>query len=160
MLRVVSHSPLIIFFVCKHSVKADTDTLYLQWGNDPTIKCYLMTTWCLCLFMTPLFILQQTGLVQVLSSVNSCPTSDNQTSSQTNMTIDMNAVSSVCQFVVFFFYFFLSSSWFSFVFASYHTLLGCCEAPLRVSVRSLSCIVDTNWKKTTVLLPVKCVCRI
>ncbi|XP_074544155.1 CREB-regulated transcription coactivator 1 isoform X3 [Halichoeres trimaculatus] len=37
---------------------------------------------------------QQTGLVQ-LSSVNSCPTSDNQTSSQTNMTIDMNAHNSI-----------------------------------------------------------------
>ncbi|XP_053186266.1 CREB-regulated transcription coactivator 1 [Scomber japonicus] len=33
---------------------------------------------------------QQTGLVQLPSSVNSCSTSDNQTSSQTNMTIDMN----------------------------------------------------------------------
>ncbi|XP_074544154.1 CREB-regulated transcription coactivator 1 isoform X2 [Halichoeres trimaculatus] len=40
---------------------------------------------------------QQTGLVQ-LSSVNSCPTSDNQTSSQTNMTIDMNAPSSLQQY--------------------------------------------------------------
>eukprot|EP00064_Thunnus_orientalis_P003743 superscaffoldBa00000318_g3754 len=33
---------------------------------------------------------QQTGLVQLPSSVNSCSTSDNQTSSQANMTIDMN----------------------------------------------------------------------
>lgn len=39
-------------------------------------------------------IFQQTGLVQLSSSVNSCSTSDNQTSSQTNMTIDMNTVSS------------------------------------------------------------------
>lgn len=38
---------------------------------------------------------QQTGLVQLLSSVNSCPTTDNQTSSQTNMTIDMNTHNSI-----------------------------------------------------------------
>ncbi|XP_034557950.1 CREB-regulated transcription coactivator 1 isoform X2 [Notolabrus celidotus] len=38
---------------------------------------------------------QQTGLVQLSSSVNSCPTSDNQTSSQTNMTIDMNTHNSI-----------------------------------------------------------------
>ncbi|CAJ1071817.1 CREB-regulated transcription coactivator 1 isoform X5 [Xyrichtys novacula] len=38
---------------------------------------------------------QQTGLVQMSSSVNSCPTSDNQTSSQTNMTIDMNTHNSI-----------------------------------------------------------------
>ncbi|KAM6989973.1 CREB-regulated transcription coactivator 1 isoform 2-T2 [Tautogolabrus adspersus] len=38
---------------------------------------------------------QQTGLVQLLSSVNSCSTSDNQTSSQTNMTIDMNTHNSI-----------------------------------------------------------------
>ncbi len=53
-----------------------------------------MTTWCLRLFMTLLLVFQQTGLVQLSSSVNSCSTSDNQTSSQTNMTIDMNTVSS------------------------------------------------------------------
>ncbi|XP_070829839.1 CREB-regulated transcription coactivator 1 isoform X1 [Chaetodon trifascialis] len=39
---------------------------------------------------------QQTGLVQLPSSVNS--TSDNQTSSQTNMTIDMNTASSLQQY--------------------------------------------------------------
>ncbi|XP_076600740.1 CREB-regulated transcription coactivator 1 isoform X3 [Chaetodon auriga] len=39
---------------------------------------------------------QQTGLVQLSSSVNS--TSDNQTSSQTNMTIDMNTASSLQQY--------------------------------------------------------------
>ncbi|XP_016517133.1 CREB-regulated transcription coactivator 1 isoform X4 [Poecilia formosa] len=38
---------------------------------------------------------QQTGLVQLPSSVNSCPTSDNKTSAQTNMTIDMNAHNSI-----------------------------------------------------------------
>ncbi|XP_023191509.1 CREB-regulated transcription coactivator 1 isoform X2 [Xiphophorus maculatus] len=38
---------------------------------------------------------QQTSLVQLPSSVNSCPTSDNQTSAQTNMTIDMNAAASL-----------------------------------------------------------------
>ncbi|XP_060900336.1 CREB-regulated transcription coactivator 1 isoform X4 [Labrus mixtus] len=38
---------------------------------------------------------QQTGLVQLSSSVNSCSTSDNQTSSQTNMTIDMNTHNSI-----------------------------------------------------------------
>ncbi|XP_023191510.1 CREB-regulated transcription coactivator 1 isoform X3 [Xiphophorus maculatus] len=38
---------------------------------------------------------QQTSLVQLPSSVNSCPTSDNQTSAQTNMTIDMNAHNSI-----------------------------------------------------------------
>ncbi|XP_043988906.1 CREB-regulated transcription coactivator 1 [Gambusia affinis] len=38
---------------------------------------------------------QQTSLVQLPSSVNSCPTSDNQTSAQTNMTIDMNAAGSL-----------------------------------------------------------------
>ncbi|XP_065809974.1 CREB-regulated transcription coactivator 1 isoform X4 [Labrus bergylta] len=37
---------------------------------------------------------QQTGLVQLSSSVNSCSTSDNQ-SSQTNMTIDMNTHNSI-----------------------------------------------------------------
>ncbi|XP_041804729.1 CREB-regulated transcription coactivator 1 isoform X1 [Chelmon rostratus] len=41
---------------------------------------------------------QQTGLVQLSSSVNSCPTTDNQTSSQTNMTIDMNTASSLQQY--------------------------------------------------------------
>lgn len=57
-----------------------------------------MSTWCLYLFTSQLFILQQTGLVQLSSSVNSCSTSDNQqTSSPTNMTIDMNTVStSLC----------------------------------------------------------------
>lgn len=57
-----------------------------------------MSTWCLYLFTTQLFILQQTGLVQLSSSVNSCSTSDNQqTSSPTNMTIDMNTVgTSLC----------------------------------------------------------------
>ncbi|XP_032422358.1 CREB-regulated transcription coactivator 1 isoform X3 [Xiphophorus hellerii] len=38
---------------------------------------------------------QQTSLIQLPSSVNSCPTSDNQTSAQTNMTIDMNAHNSI-----------------------------------------------------------------
>ncbi|XP_027877552.1 CREB-regulated transcription coactivator 1 isoform X3 [Xiphophorus couchianus] len=38
---------------------------------------------------------QQTSLVQLPSSVNSCSTSDNQTSAQTNMTIDMNAHNSI-----------------------------------------------------------------
>ncbi|XP_032422357.1 CREB-regulated transcription coactivator 1 isoform X2 [Xiphophorus hellerii] len=38
---------------------------------------------------------QQTSLIQLPSSVNSCPTSDNQTSAQTNMTIDMNAAASL-----------------------------------------------------------------
>ncbi|XP_059200263.1 CREB-regulated transcription coactivator 1 isoform X2 [Centropristis striata] len=38
---------------------------------------------------------QPTGLVQLASSVNSCSTSDNQTSSQTNMTIDMNTHNSI-----------------------------------------------------------------
>lgn len=46
--------------------------------------------------MSPLLIFQQAGLVQLPSSVNSCSPSDNQASSQTNMTIDMNAVSSLC----------------------------------------------------------------
>ncbi|XP_072219576.1 CREB-regulated transcription coactivator 1 isoform X2 [Leuresthes tenuis] len=41
---------------------------------------------------------QQTGLVQLPSSVNSCSTSDNQTSSQSNMTIDMNTASSLQQY--------------------------------------------------------------
>ncbi|XP_070700959.1 CREB-regulated transcription coactivator 1 [Pempheris klunzingeri] len=41
---------------------------------------------------------QQTGLVQPSSSVNSCSTSDNQTSSQTNMAIDMNTASSLQQY--------------------------------------------------------------
>ncbi|KAI3375083.1 hypothetical protein L3Q82_021606, partial [Scortum barcoo] len=41
---------------------------------------------------------QQTGLVQLSSSVNSCSTSDNQTPSQTNMTIDMNTASSLQQY--------------------------------------------------------------
>ncbi|XP_036940191.1 CREB-regulated transcription coactivator 1 isoform X1 [Acanthopagrus latus] len=42
---------------------------------------------------------QQTGLVQLSSSVNSCSTSDNQqTSSPTNMTIDMNTASSLQQY--------------------------------------------------------------
>ncbi|XP_035526390.1 CREB-regulated transcription coactivator 1 isoform X2 [Morone saxatilis] len=41
---------------------------------------------------------QQTGLVQLSSSVNSCSTSDNQTSSHTNMTIDMNTASSLQQY--------------------------------------------------------------
>ncbi|KAM4551488.1 CREB-regulated transcription coactivator 1 isoform 3-T3 [Odontesthes bonariensis] len=38
---------------------------------------------------------QQTGLVQLPSSVNSCSTSDNQTSSQSNMTMDMNTHNSI-----------------------------------------------------------------
>ncbi|XP_033993395.1 CREB-regulated transcription coactivator 1 isoform X4 [Trematomus bernacchii] len=38
---------------------------------------------------------QQTGLVQLQSSVNSCSTSDNQTSSQNNMTVDMNTHNSI-----------------------------------------------------------------
>ncbi|XP_071347610.1 CREB-regulated transcription coactivator 1 isoform X3 [Trachinotus anak] len=38
---------------------------------------------------------QQTGLVQLPSSVNSCSTSDNHTSSQTNMTMDMNTHNSI-----------------------------------------------------------------
>ncbi|KAM9719359.1 CREB-regulated transcription coactivator 1 isoform 4-T4 [Menidia menidia] len=38
---------------------------------------------------------QQTGLVQLPSAVNSCSTSDNQTSSQPNMTIDMNTHNSI-----------------------------------------------------------------
>lgn len=37
----------------------------------------------------------QTGLVQLPSSVNSCSTPDNQTSSQTNMTMDMNTHNSI-----------------------------------------------------------------
>ncbi|XP_026230142.1 CREB-regulated transcription coactivator 1a isoform X2 [Anabas testudineus] len=41
---------------------------------------------------------QQTGLVQLPSSVNSCSTTDNQTSSQTNMTMDMNTASSLQQY--------------------------------------------------------------
>ncbi|XP_054888532.1 CREB-regulated transcription coactivator 1 isoform X2 [Poeciliopsis prolifica] len=41
---------------------------------------------------------QQTSLVQLPSSVNSCPMSDNQTSAQTNMTINMNAAASLQQF--------------------------------------------------------------
>ncbi|XP_006786811.1 CREB-regulated transcription coactivator 1 isoform X3 [Neolamprologus brichardi] len=38
---------------------------------------------------------QQAGLVQLPSSVNSCSPSDNQASSQTNMTIDMNVHNSI-----------------------------------------------------------------
>ncbi|XP_056914056.1 CREB-regulated transcription coactivator 1 isoform X3 [Takifugu flavidus] len=38
---------------------------------------------------------QQTGLVQASASVNSCPMPDNQTSSQTNMTVDMNMHNSI-----------------------------------------------------------------
>ncbi|XP_068427056.1 CREB-regulated transcription coactivator 1 isoform X2 [Clinocottus analis] len=38
---------------------------------------------------------QQTGLVQLQSSMNSCSTSDNQTSSQANMTMDMNTHNSI-----------------------------------------------------------------
>ncbi|XP_045908476.1 CREB-regulated transcription coactivator 1 isoform X4 [Micropterus dolomieu] len=38
---------------------------------------------------------QQTGLVQLSSSVNSCSTSDNQTSSQSNATMDMNTHNSI-----------------------------------------------------------------
>ncbi|XP_051809509.1 CREB-regulated transcription coactivator 1 isoform X4 [Acanthochromis polyacanthus] len=38
---------------------------------------------------------QQAGLVQLPSSVNSCSTSDNQTSSQSNMTMDMNTHNSI-----------------------------------------------------------------
>ncbi|XP_075954586.1 CREB-regulated transcription coactivator 1-like isoform X4 [Anarhichas minor] len=38
---------------------------------------------------------QQTGLVQLASSVNSCSTSDNLTSSQANMTMDMNTHNSI-----------------------------------------------------------------
>ncbi|XP_010768746.1 CREB-regulated transcription coactivator 1-like isoform X2 [Notothenia coriiceps] len=45
--------------------------------------------------MSPLFIVQQTGLVQLQSLVNSCSTSDNQTSSQNNMTVDMNTHNSI-----------------------------------------------------------------
>ncbi|XP_008287573.1 CREB-regulated transcription coactivator 1 isoform X2 [Stegastes partitus] len=41
---------------------------------------------------------QQTGLVQLPPSVNSCPTSDNQTSSQSSMTMDMNTASSLQQY--------------------------------------------------------------
>ncbi|XP_005721581.1 CREB-regulated transcription coactivator 1 [Pundamilia nyererei] len=41
---------------------------------------------------------QQAGLVQLPSSVNSCSPSDNQASSQTNMTIDMNVASSLQQY--------------------------------------------------------------
>ncbi|XP_035489965.2 CREB-regulated transcription coactivator 1 isoform X1 [Scophthalmus maximus] len=41
---------------------------------------------------------QQTGLVQLMSSVNSCPTLDNHMSSQTNMTMDMNTASSLQQY--------------------------------------------------------------
>ncbi|XP_029687117.1 CREB-regulated transcription coactivator 1 isoform X2 [Takifugu rubripes] len=41
---------------------------------------------------------QQTGLVQASASVNSCPMPDNQTSSQTNMTVDMNMASSLHQY--------------------------------------------------------------
>ncbi|XP_017286854.1 CREB-regulated transcription coactivator 1 isoform X2 [Kryptolebias marmoratus] len=41
---------------------------------------------------------QQTVLVQLPSSVNSCPMSDKQTSAQTNMTIDMNTASSLQQY--------------------------------------------------------------
>ncbi|XP_010768745.1 CREB-regulated transcription coactivator 1-like isoform X1 [Notothenia coriiceps] len=48
--------------------------------------------------MSPLFIVQQTGLVQLQSLVNSCSTSDNQTSSQNNMTVDMNTASSLQQY--------------------------------------------------------------
>ncbi|XP_047224143.1 CREB-regulated transcription coactivator 1 isoform X3 [Girardinichthys multiradiatus] len=38
---------------------------------------------------------EQTGLVQLPTSGNSCSTSDNQTSAQTNMTIDMNTHNSI-----------------------------------------------------------------
>ncbi|XP_040910315.1 CREB-regulated transcription coactivator 1 isoform X5 [Toxotes jaculatrix] len=38
---------------------------------------------------------QQTGLVQLPSSMNSCSTSDNHTSSQTNVTMDMNTHNSI-----------------------------------------------------------------
>nr|XP_020471750.1 CREB-regulated transcription coactivator 1-like isoform X2 [Monopterus albus] len=41
---------------------------------------------------------QHTGLVQLPSSVNSCSTSDNQTTSQTNMTVDINTASSLQQY--------------------------------------------------------------
>ncbi|XP_023283893.1 CREB-regulated transcription coactivator 1-like [Seriola lalandi dorsalis] len=41
---------------------------------------------------------QQTGLIQLPSSVNSCSASDNHTSSQTNMTMDMNTASSLQQY--------------------------------------------------------------
>ncbi|XP_069013122.1 CREB-regulated transcription coactivator 1 isoform X2 [Embiotoca jacksoni] len=41
---------------------------------------------------------QQTGLVQLPSPVNSCSASDNQRSSQTNMTMDMNTASSLQQY--------------------------------------------------------------
>nr|XP_046263532.1 CREB-regulated transcription coactivator 1 isoform X2 [Scatophagus argus] len=41
---------------------------------------------------------QQIGLVQLSSSVNSCTVSDSQTSSQTNMTIDMKTASSLQQY--------------------------------------------------------------
>ncbi|KAM6920762.1 CREB-regulated transcription coactivator 1 [Lycodopsis pacificus] len=41
---------------------------------------------------------QQTGLVQLSSSVNSCSTSDNLASSQANMTMDMNTASSLQQY--------------------------------------------------------------
>ncbi|XP_026169940.1 CREB-regulated transcription coactivator 1 isoform X1 [Mastacembelus armatus] len=41
---------------------------------------------------------QHTGLVHLPSSVNSCSTSDNQMSSQTNMTMDINTASSLQQY--------------------------------------------------------------
>lgn len=39
---------------------------------------------------------QQTGLVQASAPVNPCPMPDNQTSSQTAMTVDMNTVGGAC----------------------------------------------------------------
>lgn len=74
-------------------LKADTDMLLVWWDCIRTINRYSFTAWRLLLFMTALCIFQQTSLVQVPSSVNSCSTSDNQMSSLTNMTIDMNTVS-------------------------------------------------------------------
>ncbi|XP_047444976.1 CREB-regulated transcription coactivator 1 isoform X2 [Mugil cephalus] len=41
---------------------------------------------------------QHTGLVQLPTSMTPCSTSDNQTSSQTNMTVDMNTASSLQQY--------------------------------------------------------------
>ncbi|AWP04296.1 putative CREB-regulated transcription coactivator 1-like [Scophthalmus maximus] len=51
----------------------------------------------LCLSVS-LALSTQTGLVQLMSSVNSCPTLDNHMSSQTNMTMDMNTASSLQQY--------------------------------------------------------------
>lgn len=48
------------------------------------------------LFMSAPPVCRQTGLVQASASVNSCPMPDNQTSSHTAMTVDMNTVGRVC----------------------------------------------------------------